>query len=467
MTQDNVPDPGFSSTQIGINAIEFQDPTTLSRVLTRVILLLGFGIGVAATDQAIQASIDRDATTVTNYPPYESFVILMIALSAGLFAALAITWWRWQTLLFRNTTSLKAANRYGPRWVKLGWLVPGPWFYIPKRMIDDAYFPGGRPGGASSDLITGWWGLGWAMVTLILVSTVSAMDPSTRTVLSVGLLGVGVGLIGTTVAVIERIASGQVLRHGRLTGFASTPTRLHSISWTAIASGATVGLGVLSCLAIGYGYSFDTSQPTPSATASISAMSPGDCFNGDANTAATVVSCDGFHDGQLIGQLEVPATTYPGVEALTLFTQTGCYEQYEAFSGIGSQTSSASLLLVAPDETAWSNDIRTAFCVLGSSPPRPMRLSAENRAARSPLADLRPDDCYVRDPGFLTFRGVDCSVDGSFEVVSILQLSLLVDAAYPTNISEIATSACPPPRIAFPPDAQQWVIGQRYMLCSS
>jgi len=455
VTQNNVHGPGSGRTGTTIEAIEFDDAKALSRLLVRGILLFGVGIGVAATHQAIQALIDTDVLTVTNYPPYAAFVTGMIALTAGLFAALAITWWRWQALLFRNTTHLKASNRYGPRWVRLGWLAPGPWFYMPKRMIDDAYFPRGRPGGVSTDLITGWWGLGWAMVTLILISAAPAIDPAVRIALSVSLLGVGAGLTGVTVAMVERLALGQIVRHGQLTGISTTPMQIHSFSWITAAASLTVGLGVIASLAIGYGYGFDNSVSNTTTAAPISTMLPGDCFNGDTTAVVTVVGCDDFHDGQLIERFDLPGTTYPGVEAVTQFSQTWCREQYEIFSGIGAQASEAPLLLVASDQTAWNNGVRTVHCVLGSSPPSPMRLSAENRVARTALANLIPAECYARDPDFVTFRSVDCSQDGVFEVDSVPQLSLLVDAAYPSNFDDIATSACPAPRTAFPPDSQQ------------
>jgi hypothetical protein len=301
-------------------------------------------------------------------------------------------------------------------------------------------------------------------LSAISASASAIIDPSLRIVLALSLLGVGICLIGVTVVMIERLAAGQLLRYSQLTADSLGTIRTHSLSWVALAAVGAVSVGVAASITVGYAYGFENSSLANLAIP-LADASPGACFEGKATDEVIIVSCDEFHDGQLVAHFELSATSYPGIEALTQFSQTQCHEQYELFSGIGSGLSDVSLLLVAPDADAWGAGKRTAQCALAGDAEQRLRLSAENRTARVRLAILQAGACYARDLGFLTFRTVDCS-NASFEVASVLQLSLLIDAPYPENLDEVANSACPEPQVAFPPNKDQWLIGQRHMLCT-
>ena len=446
--------------------VDFVDPQSDARWIVRGVVLSGIGLSVGATHQILRAQGDAGILSLDNYAAYANAVAAALSLTAGV---MALTWWawvQWQRKLYKNTLSLKSSNRYAPKWVTLGWLLPIACFFVPKRMVDDAYFPRGRPGATSTDLITAWWGMGWATAALVAM-TASSAEPTLQTVMAVFLILVSTILTAVTIYMVPRITEGQILRlHHVAAGNEMVPTVDRSPR-SAATTGVLVSIvGIAMTAVVGMAVGFDLGRAL-ARNVSLSEMSAGACFNGQLDaTEVILTACDAPHDGQLVAAFSLSGDEYPGVETIASFSRRQCREHYELFSGIASDPIPPELTVATPDRVAWVDGTRSAYCVLGGIVGSPLRrFSAQNPTARVALADLEPEACYERDAAFVTLRPSACTKT-AFTVHSVAQLTLIVDAPYPDNISEIGQSQCPPPNTAFLPTQAQWQEGLRYVLCA-
>ena len=409
---------------------------------------------------------DRGVLSLDDYSLYATIVTAALSIAVGILAYTAVAWFQWQRKLYLNTLALRSSNRYAPKWVTLGWLVPVACFFVPKRMVDDAYFPSGRPGGVSTDLITAWWGMGWSAVALVAITT-GPSQPMLRIVSAVFLILVSTVLISVTLHMVERVSEGQALRFLSF----DPSARIKPISVRSASSSATLGLlvtiagaafTVLIAIFIGFDSDGPTAPPVP-----IADLPPAACFDGVVDDGVVhVTDCDTFHDGQLLGSFRLASGAYAGPEATATFSTRQCRDTYELFSGIASDPLPTALSVVTPDEAAWASDIRDGYCVLGGLIEGvPMRFSAQHPPSRVPLERAQSGRCYERDAGFITLRPTECS-ETTFLVHTVVQLTLLVDAPYPSNISSIVAESCPPPNTSFLPTEQQWREGYRHVLCA-
>ncbi len=109
-----------------------------------------------------------------------------------------------------------------------------------------------------------------------------------------------------------------------------------------------------------------TSEP-PVETAVV--LAAGDCISdpailtgGDVPQSA-VVDCAEPHYAEAYAEFELPESTYPGEEAVTLAAEQGCDTEFEPFVGLPYQESVFEVFYYYPTEESWDVD-RGVVCVL-------------------------------------------------------------------------------------------------------
>jgi hypothetical protein len=122
-------------------------------------------------------------------------------------------------------------------------------------------------------------------------------------------------------------------------------------------------------------FAFDSVLPDSStpATVSIENAPIGACFNEDVDptsggVAAVLVTCDGPHQHEKIGQevlVAGPDADYPGVDAIEERSHGICRPLFEAYVGMEPDASALTYWFLAPDEAAWVTGQRTVICTAG------------------------------------------------------------------------------------------------------
>jgi hypothetical protein len=122
-------------------------------------------------------------------------------------------------------------------------------------------------------------------------------------------------------------------------------------------------------------FAFDSVLPGTStpATVSIEDASIGACFNEDVDptsggVAAVLVTCDGPHQHEKIGQeilVDGPDADYPGADAIEEQAHGICHPLFESYVGMEPDASALTYWFLAPDEAAWGTGQRTVICTAG------------------------------------------------------------------------------------------------------
>jgi hypothetical protein len=118
-----------------------------------------------------------------------------------------------------------------------------------------------------------------------------------------------------------------------------------------------------------------TGQITKSGHLGVFSLRAGDCFQNPSGsqpasallTQVTAVSCASPHDAQVIAQLPVPGTAYPGPAAFRAQALTGCKASVAADADKSKLTSTMNLLWIYPEPQAWTDGQRTISCLVVDS----------------------------------------------------------------------------------------------------
>ena len=130
-------------------------------------------------------------------------------------AILVIMW------LYRATKNLSALGvlpRYGPGWAIGGWFVPIVSFFIPKKMVNDAW-RAGRTDDEPPDWLHVWWGL-WIVLSLMTnaggrgvtdSADLSKIQQQDQLDIAIGVIAIVAGLL--LIRVIRDVTRRQDARH--------------------------------------------------------------------------------------------------------------------------------------------------------------------------------------------------------------------------------------------------------------
>jgi hypothetical protein len=117
-----------------------------------------------------------------------------------------------------------------------------------------------------------------------------------------------------------------------------------------------------------------TGQITQNGHLNAFSLRTGDCFQNPtgsqadpAMTQVTAVSCATAHNAQVIAQLPVQGSAYPGRAAFAAQAQPGCRASITAVVDRSKLTSTMQLLWIYPLPQAWTDGQRTIACLIVDS----------------------------------------------------------------------------------------------------
>lgn len=117
--------------------------------------------------------------------------------------------------------------------------------------------------------------------------------------------------------------------------------------------------------------SASTGQITQTGHLSVLQLRAGDCFQspsgiqvGQLVTQVTALPCTSPHDAQVVAQLPVAGSVYPGGAALDAQAKPGCIARVKADVDLAKLTASTKLLWLYPQAQAWTEGQRTIACVV-------------------------------------------------------------------------------------------------------
>jgi Domain of unknown function (DUF4190)/Septum formation len=117
-----------------------------------------------------------------------------------------------------------------------------------------------------------------------------------------------------------------------------------------------------------------TGQITKNGHLSVFSLRAGDCFQNPSGnqptldvTEVTAVSCATPHDAQVVAQLPVTGSAYPGKAAFRTQALSGCKASNEALVEQSKVTDTMRLIWLYPEEQAWDDGHRTISCMIVDS----------------------------------------------------------------------------------------------------
>jgi hypothetical protein len=117
-----------------------------------------------------------------------------------------------------------------------------------------------------------------------------------------------------------------------------------------------------------------TGQITASGHLSVFSLRAGDCFQnpsgsqpGQGLTQVTAVPCANPHNAQVIAQLPVLGSAYPGQAAFSAQATPGCKTRAAAVVDRSKLTATMNLIFVYPEPQAWTDGHRTISCLIVDS----------------------------------------------------------------------------------------------------
>jgi hypothetical protein len=118
----------------------------------------------------------------------------------------------------------------------------------------------------------------------------------------------------------------------------------------------------------------DSTQITKPGHLSALDLRTGDCFQNPTGSDpasevgdVAAVPCTTAHDAQVIGQLPVAGSDYPGEAAFTAQAKPGCEAAEKSAVDQSKVTETMSLLWIYPEEGAWDDGTKTISCLVVDS----------------------------------------------------------------------------------------------------
>jgi hypothetical protein len=117
-----------------------------------------------------------------------------------------------------------------------------------------------------------------------------------------------------------------------------------------------------------------TGQITRNGHLDVFSLRAGDCFQNPSGnqptaglTQVTAVPCSSAHNAQVIAQLPIPGSAYPGPTAIRAQAQPRCRASIAALVNRSKLTATMSLLWIYPEEHSWTDGHRNITCVIVDS----------------------------------------------------------------------------------------------------
>ena len=93
----------------------------------------------------------------------------------------------------------------------------------------------------------------------------------------------------------------------------------------------------------------------------------GDCLNdssaGDSVTTVPTVDCSEPHDSEAYKSIILDDESFPGLETIKEYADTGCSEAFETFIGVSYDDSLINLNYYYPTEETWTTGNREILCL--------------------------------------------------------------------------------------------------------
>jgi len=94
----------------------------------------------------------------------------------------------------------------------------------------------------------------------------------------------------------------------------------------------------------------------------------GQCFNDpdatDEVSDVPIVDCEVAHDNEVYYLFDMPDGDFPGVSAVQLAADDGCFAQFESYVGQTYADSALGYWALYPTDGSWEQDDREIVCVL-------------------------------------------------------------------------------------------------------
>jgi hypothetical protein len=120
--------------------------------------------------------------------------------------------------------------------------------------------------------------------------------------------------------------------------------------------------------------SASTGQITKSGNLDVLSLRTGDCFQNPSGNQApstlkqlTAVTCTTPHNAQVIAQLPVSGSAYPGAAAFEAQAASGCQAKLTADVDQSKLTATMNLIFLYPEPQAWTDGQRVISCVVVDS----------------------------------------------------------------------------------------------------
>ena len=178
------------------------------------------------------------------------------------------------------------------------------------------------------------------------------------------------GLLGVVLlSVIFGIVALMKLRHRPQRG------KGLAIAGLSLSGAWLVGIAaVLAVVSVTGAQRSPTGQITKNGHLGVFSLRAGDCFQNPTGsqpasglTQVTAVPCASPHNAQVIAQLPVPGSAYPGPAAFRAQALPGCRASIEAVVDGSKLTATMKLLWIYPKPQAWAGGQRTISCLIVDS----------------------------------------------------------------------------------------------------
>jgi Septum formation len=94
----------------------------------------------------------------------------------------------------------------------------------------------------------------------------------------------------------------------------------------------------------------------------------GDCFNSNHNDGPVILlPCSSAHDAEVFATFTLPATAWPGVDAVQSQADAGCAARVSDYLGAKVTPSSLNRNATYPDPVTWRAGVRTIICTVSSA----------------------------------------------------------------------------------------------------
>ena len=429
--------------------------------LSLLAIAQGLNVGLSAVQRGWYAGETQ--------PVDESFDTIR-GLSVGIalltLATLAVTgvlWVLWLYFSYRNIPALGGHRQHKQRWSWLGWIIPIVNLYRPKQIHNEVWHSG-----SDSFRTPPWLGLWWAgwLIAVFASSLVSDDAYTWADVFSSAAIAATATL---AIPVLLLSTRRQLARRRHLLEQAEPERDRRALAF--VAPGAVLLASGLAAMAvIAAPHSVDATGGEPAMQ--LRELTPGDCFDtigiADEVDLVWVRECSAPHEQEIVGEVVLPQSRYPGADRLHKFSTLSCLGQWYEYAGENGDHPDYDVILYKPSLAGWSDGDRKVQCVAVRVDREALSTSVRDGASEWVLLDhVTIGDCYEFHPSFLAAKPADCDAGGSY-VSGLVIHDGDPFQDYPGRtalLEQLGQCADDPVAQYLTPEPEGWELGDRISIC--